>query len=285
MANGISLHIGLNRVDPAKYGGWNGQLNACENDARDMAEIARKTGFEDRTMLLTEDGTVENVTAELARAARILTPGDIFLLTYSGHGGQVPDKNGPDDETDRLDETLVLYDRQFIDDELYKEFGAFAEGVRISAYFDCCHSETAVRAVQQILTSDAMEEQYQTRDPNRIEVTSRVMPPEEQRAAYRRDKELYDSIQRDIPAKDTLDLPASVLLISACADNQLAADGWENGLFTGTLREVWGEGKFTGGHKAFQLAILRRMPPNQSPGLFVTGSANDEFLRQRPFTV
>lgn len=285
MANGISLHIGLNRVDPAKYGGWNGQLNACENDARDMAEIARKTGFEDRTMLLTEDGTVENVTAELARAARILTPGDIFLLTYSGHGGQVPDKNGPDDETDRLDETLVLYDRQFIDDELYKEFGAFAEGVRISAYFDCCHSETAVRAVQQILTSDAMEEQYQTRDPNRIEVTSRVMPPEEQRTAYRRDKELYDSIQRDIPAKDTLDLPASVLLISACADNQLAADGWENGLFTGTLREVWGEGKFTGGHKAFQLAILRRMPPNQSPGLFVTGSANDEFLRQRPFTV
>jgi len=285
MANGISLHIGLNRVDPAKYGGWDGKLNACENDARDMEQIARNAGYGDRTMLLTADGTVDNVTAELRRAARVLTPGDILLLTYSGHGGQVPDKNGPEDEPDRLDETLVFYDREFIDDELYKEFEAFAEGVRISAYFDCCHSESAVKAVRNILTPDAMEEQYQTRDPDHIEVTSRVMPPDTQHEAYARDKTLYDTIQRNLNPKDTLELAASVLLISACADNQLAADGWENGLFTGTLREVWSEGKFTGGHKSFQREILRRMPPNQSPGLFVTGSANNEFLQQRPFTV
>ncbi|MEU9957087.1 caspase family protein [Streptomyces sp. NPDC050982] len=285
MAHGMSLHIALNRVDPAKYGGWDGKLNACENDARDMEEIARNAGFVDRMILLTAEATVDNVTAELRKAARILKAGDILLLTYSGHGGQVPDRNGPEDEPDRLDETLVLYDREFIDDELYKEFEAFAEGVRISAYFDCCHSETAVRAVRNLLTSDAMEEQYQTRDPDQIEVTSRIMPPDTQREAYERDRTLYDTIQRNLQPKDTLDLPASVLLISACADNQLAADGWENGLFTGTLREVWAEGKFTGGHKSFHREILRRMPPNQSPGLFVTGSANNEFLQQRPFTV
>ncbi|MDX3451631.1 caspase family protein [Streptomyces sp. ME02-8801-2C] len=285
MGNGISLHIGLNRVDPTRYGGWDGKLMACENDARDMEQIARNAGFDNRTMLLTADATVDNVTAELRQAARVLTPGDILLLTYSGHGGQVPDKNGPEDESDRLDETLVFYDREFIDDELYKEFEAFAPGVRISAYFDCCHSETAVKAMRRLLTPDAMEEQYQTRDPDHIEVTSRVMPPDVQRETYARDKTLYDTIQQNLDPKDTVELAASVLLISACADNQLAADGWENGLFTGTLREVWGEGKFTGGHKSFQREILRRMPPNQSPGLFVTGSANNEFLQQRPFTV
>jgi hypothetical protein len=285
MAHGMSLHIGLNRVDPARHGGWDGKLNACENDARHMEQIAKNTGFDDRTVLLTADATVDNVTAELRKAARVLTPGDILLLTYSGHGGQVPDKNGPEDEPDRLDETLVFYDRQFIDDELYKEFEAFAEGVRISAYFDCCHSETAVRAVQQILTPDAMEEQYQTRDPAQIEVTSKVMPPDRQHEAYERDKSLYDTIQLTLDAKDTRDLAASVLLISACQDNQLAADGWHNGLFTATLRDVWNEGQFTGGHKAFHREILRKMPPNQTPGLFEPGRTNNRFLRQRPFTV
>ena len=40
MAKGISLNIGLNSVDPNHYGGWDGQLAGCENDANDMAEIA-----------------------------------------------------------------------------------------------------------------------------------------------------------------------------------------------------------------------------------------------------
>ena len=37
---GISLHIGLNRVDPAHYKGWDGALQGCENDANDLRAIA-----------------------------------------------------------------------------------------------------------------------------------------------------------------------------------------------------------------------------------------------------
>ena len=40
-----------------------------------------------------------------------------FLLTYSGHGGQINDVNN--DEPDGLDETWALYDRELVDDELY----------------------------------------------------------------------------------------------------------------------------------------------------------------------
>ncbi len=41
MAKGLALTIGLNAVDPRHYEGWSGKLNACEADARDMADIAR----------------------------------------------------------------------------------------------------------------------------------------------------------------------------------------------------------------------------------------------------
>ena len=40
-AKALSLHLGLNAVDPAHYEGWDGKLSACEFDARDMAELAR----------------------------------------------------------------------------------------------------------------------------------------------------------------------------------------------------------------------------------------------------
>ena len=45
MAQGISVHIGLNRVDPAQYEGWDGQLAACEADAKDMEALAKAQGF------------------------------------------------------------------------------------------------------------------------------------------------------------------------------------------------------------------------------------------------
>jgi hypothetical protein len=48
---GISLHIGLNRVDPVRYGGWKGELVACENDACDMETIARRQGFVTHSLL------------------------------------------------------------------------------------------------------------------------------------------------------------------------------------------------------------------------------------------
>ncbi|OEU90413.1 peptidase C14 [Streptomyces abyssalis] len=284
MARGMSIHIGLNKVDPKKYGGWDGKLIACENDARDMDRLAKDAGFRDRTTLLTKDATVANLNTELRKAARTLDAGDILLFTYSGHGGQVPDINGPEDEPDRLDETMVLHDREYIDDELFKEFEEFAEGVRILALLDCCHSGSGIK-VREILTPEAMKEQFQTTEPAAVEQTSRLMPLERQAEAYERDKDFYDTVQRELNAKDNRELGATALLVSACQDNQLAADGLRNGRFTGTLLQVWNEGKFGGGYRAFHREILKAMPAVQSPNFFVTGRSNKRFLRQRPFTI
>lgn len=114
MTKGLALTIGLNAVDPQHYGDWSGELMACEADAEDMAEIAKSKKFQ-TTTLLTKNGTREKVAAEIRKAASTLKSGDMFMLSYSGHGGQVPDKN--DDEPDAQDETWCLYDGELLDDE------------------------------------------------------------------------------------------------------------------------------------------------------------------------
>ncbi|WP_405604530.1 caspase family protein [Streptomyces sp. NBC_01410] len=283
MATGLSLHVGLNKVDPGQYGGWDGELVACENDANDMARLAREAGFDDTT-LLTPDGTVENVTAELRKAAGRLKSGDILMFTYSGHGGQVPNTVGSDDELDDFDETLVLYDREFLDDELYREFARFDEGVRILALLDSCHSGTGIE-VREVLSPKAMKEQFQTSDPNRIENTSRLMPVAKQYEIYQRDKEFFQEIQRALGTGNGGEEKVNALLISGCQDNQLSSDGPVNGKFTGTLLEVWDGGTFRGGYRAFHRDIVRNMPATQSPNFYVTGRPRDAFLEQRPFTV
>ena len=90
MPKGISIHIGLNTVDPEHYQGWGGPLQACEHDAQDLLRVADSRGFQSQ-LLLTREATRESVAAEIRRAAEGLDEGGILMLTYSGHGGQVPD--------------------------------------------------------------------------------------------------------------------------------------------------------------------------------------------------
>ena len=55
-ATAISLHIGLNGVNPDAYSGWAGPLAACEFDANDMAALATRQGIKP-TVLLTKKAT------------------------------------------------------------------------------------------------------------------------------------------------------------------------------------------------------------------------------------
>jgi hypothetical protein len=142
------MHIGVNSVNPDAYGGWSGRLSGCEQDAHTMIRIARAEGFTTRP-LLTRDATSENVLDAIADAARELGPGDMFPLTYAGHGGQIA-QTGEDTETDQKDETWVLYDRMLIDDELSAAFAAFREDVNVVLLSDSCHSGTLYRLVPRI---------------------------------------------------------------------------------------------------------------------------------------
>jgi len=279
MTKGFALTIGLNAVDPGHYQGWSGQLNACEADAQDMADIAKSKGFKVKT-LLTKEATRELVTAETSKAASDLKSGDIFILSYSGHGGQVPDING--DEPDAEDETWCLYNGELVDDETYMLLGKFAAGVRILVFSDSCHSGSAVKLAYYQGTPIA-----RSPDMGFKEVRYRFMPPAVALRTYRNNKDFYDAILKNPKLKNAEEsVKASVLLISGCQDNQLSQDGDFNGLFTATLLRVWNHGKFKGkSYKSFHKGIVQRMPPDQTPNYFRAGTIDPAFEKQKPFAI
>ena len=287
---GLSLHIGLNTVSAAAYGGWDGPLAACEFDANDMAAIAKSKGMKS-TVLLTKKGTRANVLAGMRSAAKALKAGDLFFLTYSGHGGQVPDVSG--DEADKQDETWCLYDAQLIDDELYFELSKFAAGVRILVLSDSCHSGSVTRAVPSPLATTHQR--------------PKLMPAAVGMRTYREHQAFYDKLQLDVakaagkavvdPDTALANVAASgrltaivkkfkpaVVLISGCQDNQTSMDGDHNGAFTELLLKVWSQGTFKGSYGSFHARIKAALPPTQSPNLFALGKAG-AFLAQTPFTV
>lgn len=279
MAKGISIHIGLNTVDPAHYNGWDGQLQACEYDAKDMQAIAEGKGFES-TIMLSKEATAEAVTEAIQQAAGELDKGDLLFLTYSGHGGQVPDTNS-DEKGDGNDETWVLYDRQLVDDELFSLWAGFDPGVRIFVLSDSCHSGTVTRDLFDALVPQIVEKgMVDTPEPR-----TKDLPRDVQDATYRANEDLYRQIQSSNKSGGEVDVSASVILISGCQDNQLSLDGDRNGLFTQTLLGVWDDGSWEGGHRRFWTAIEAKMPPTQSPNFFRTGVPDRAFQRQTPLTI
>ena len=288
MAQGISIHIGLNHVDPNAYDGWDGQLSGCLNDANAMQQIADRAGFT-TSMLTDEQATTANVVAAISNAAGELASGDLLLLTYSGHGGQVPDEDA--EEEDSQDETWVLFDRMLIDDQLYSLWQQFQAGVRIFVLSDSCHSGTILRdmIMQQVKGTDAGLRGYKAKSVTAIRDKS--IPAAKQIAHYQKNRDYYRMVQHQVRGKGgrkrSADdpVPASVLLISGCQDNQTSSDGDVNGLFTQNLLEVWNNDAFTGSYKKFYQQILAKMPPTQTPNYYKVGAQNDEFESERPFTI
>lgn len=284
MAKGVALAIGLNSVDPAHYQGWSGELVACEADARDMAQIAKSRGFTVNT-LLTKSANRGAVIQAIQSSAESLVAGDIFMLSYSGHGGQLPDLNG--DEDDGEDETWCLFDGELVDDELYAALAAFATGVRVLVFSDSCHSGTVVKLAFYAAPGDQSHAARAARgfDAN-ASTRFRVMPPPVALRTYQANQGMYDEILKNKALRNAAEkVQASVLLVSGCQDNQLSADGTFNGLFTGTLKQVWNGGKFRGGYRTFRKRIVNRMPPDQTPNYFTIGAPNAQFEAQRPFTI
>ena len=290
-AMGMSLHVGLNSVSRAAYGGWDGPLAACEFDADDMAALAKRQGIRP-TVLLTKKATRAAFLAEMRKAAKLLGEGDLFFLTFSGHGGQVPDVTGEED--DKKDETWCLYDGQLIDDELYFELSRFQAGVRILVLSDSCHSGTVTRDARMPVATIPSQR-------------PKLMPEAVAMRTYRDNQAFYDKLQKDIAAaagKPVVDpdvalaqvagsgrlsgivakFNAAVILVSGCQDNQTSMDGEHNGAFTEQLLKVWNQGGFQGNYANFHARIKARLPATQSPNLFTLGPAG-EFLAQKPFSV
>ena len=244
------------------------------------------------TVLLTSAATRKKTIAALRAAAAKLKAGDLFFLTYSGHGGQVTDINA--DEDDAQDETWCLFDGQLIDDELYAELTRFAKGVRVLVLSDSCHSGTVTRDRVPLVAPGSPQ--------------PRAMPPAKAAQVYREHKDFYDGLQRGVAqarkpaATDDPDAAlaqvatptrltdkhatcdAAVILISGCQDRQTSMDGANNGAFTEQVLKVWSKGTYLGNYSDFHQKVKKLLPTTQQPNLFLIGPT-ETFVTQQPFSV
>lgn len=203
-----SIHFGLNVVDPDAYGGWNGWLNACVNDARDMASLCARAGYQARAVF-NLDVTRERARSELQSAAASLVAHDTFLLSYSGHGGRPPAWTWPG-----YTETLCLADGELADTALREMLAAFAPGVRVIVILDSCHSGGMSRTTSLIRAKPAF-----------VKSASPVVVGG---CAVRAPSDLAPVVE----------VPASVLMWSACTAEETALDGDVNGAFTASMLHV-----------------------------------------------
>lgn len=213
----ISMHVGIN-----DYPGSGMDLQGCVNDANDWREFAERHGYEPY-VLLDAAATRNNYIDMFSRLLASLRWGDRFLQTYSGHGTFAPDLNN--DESDRRDEALVMYDYAnggiILDDDIQKIIATNKRrGVRIYIFSDSCHSGTVSRFALRDLPHNA---------------TPKFFPPSLIWPDYQ---------QLDLPATARTARPAytnDAMLISGCEDNEYSYDAW----FPNELGTARANGAFT----------------------------------------
>lgn len=303
MAIGISLNVGLNEVTSDIFQAP--KLLGCVKDAEKMLEIALSRGFDPNLSktLLGSAATHNAVEVEVSKAAEILKPGDLFLFSFAGHGTfQVG--GAATGETDDHDESIVLTDH-FMMDDFWRNtlWPKFDPGVRIVAIADCCHSETAFLSVNvdtfveafaittegvgshasasiaAIGVSEHVERKIPADGAGVVAPGFRLVPAAQREKELAESKAFYDTVLAASPQT----INATQLFLSACKDDQKAADGSPNGAFTAKLLEVWDNGNFAGNYKEFMAKIAAGFGPNQTPTLTQLGAP--DFSWQKPFTI
>lgn len=145
MHSGAQTHVLIIALD---YPGTGNELT-CTKDGDNMKELCRRSGVTDVVALYNNEGNFQRVTDAVAEIGSRCRAGDFFIFYYSGHGSQVPDKDG--DEADGKDECLCLvtpegkldWDEFMTDDQLAALMQSnLDESVNLIIMCDCCHSGT-----------------------------------------------------------------------------------------------------------------------------------------------
>lgn len=304
MPRGISLHIGVNSLDPNHYTSEFGKLFGCHKDARQMANIARNHHFEvsENHILLDNDaviGKVRNGVPDpdtkfskiIEKAITELVEGDIFLFTFSGHGSEINDPTGI--EPSGKNQTLCFFDRQMIDNELAQYWIRFKPGVRIIFIADSCHSGTLAENLQERSVEVGKQDQ---------EIRLRTLPLTLSDEIVEAHQEIYQPIFETFENNKTENqrkVEAYLISMTACQDTQKARDSSENGLFTGVLKSIVNSGisqtnygdffEMTKQRTIERVALLDPINGRQEPNLLFLGHQEDEgfkkFQQQKPFAI
>ncbi|KIK98103.1 hypothetical protein PAXRUDRAFT_824230, partial [Paxillus rubicundulus Ve08.2h10] len=145
-----ALCIGIN------YKGHRRELRGCVNDITNVRRfLTSQWGFKDGDIVMLMDETANprqmptrtNMTDAMRWLVKDARPHDSLFFHYSGHGGQIPTKDG--DEIGGFDEVIYPVDYKtagvILDDEMHRIMvKSLPQGCRLTAVFDSCHSGTAL---------------------------------------------------------------------------------------------------------------------------------------------
>lgn len=215
-----SLHIGIN-----DYPGTGMDLSGCVNDAIDWQKSLFARGFADQIMLVDSAATKKGMMDALAKIVQQTGSNDISIITNSGHGTWVPDRDG--DEADGRDECLCPWDIGTVgavitDDELFEIFSARKHGARIIFISDSCHSGSVSRACTMVPGIEGDGWKFQR---------MRFLAPE-----IHLPKDMVEAARRVEKSAAKSKIRAATVLFSGCKDNEYSYDAWfnqrANGAFT-----------------------------------------------------
>jgi hypothetical protein len=231
MTSKYALCIGNN------YPGTDSELAGCVNDANDWMDLLRVEGYQVTQVI---EATKSHAIEELTRVVSGARRGDRVVLTYSGHGSWVPDRDG--DETDGRDECLVMTDFEngglLLDDELHEIFSSSVTGVGSLILSDSCHSGTVLRHFGEVRSTG----------------TPRYLSPARFLDLSEQEVERREETVTPTPPRN----PSS--LISGCEDVEYSYDAWfgqrANGAFTRAAIDTYRSGvSMAGWYRAIRTVL------------------------------
>lgn len=275
MPRAVSIHIGVNQPSERSPGR---RLGQSETTAWRMAGLAGQAGYHSIQVLRGPAATRHAVNGALAGAAGILEHGDTLLVSFSGHGDHTRSHNF--DERTGCDQSWCLHDGHLLDDQLAGYWRLFQPGVRIVVVSESCYSGGMGRTGDEppawagnggaawAPAPDAGRRMRGWRGPDPVDAAV---------------AEALASCIAD-PPRDRYEIQASVLMLTASAEDQKAEDG----LFTRHLLDVWSDGAFTGSYCSLYQEVRSRVirdRRSQEPQILILGAAVPEFGREPAFHV
>jgi hypothetical protein len=214
-------------------------LDGCVNDVEAIADVLTSAyGFKDTDLKVLKtvgDTTRERILDELQALVDGVRSDDVVVVYYSGHGSQVPDRSG-DEEEDGLDETIVPSDAgrgggevlDITDDELHSYVAALGERTPYVYFvFDSCHSGSVAR---DLLWSGALQQLEPRLVPRAIPPAD--TPPAVRPRPYRGDRAAPGAGK---PSAIGLIPQGDYLMIGGCRDDQTAKETEMGGKRRGVL--------------------------------------------------
>lgn len=267
MSHAVSIHIGVNEPRTGFTLDMRARLTDSETAAWRMAELASQAGYGSMLVLRGQTATQAAVSAALWNVAQVLVEGDTLLVTFSGHGGRVPDRNSED--ADGSDESWSLHDGELLDDTLCGYWQLFKAGVRIIVVSESCYSGGMMRQ------GDEEEHRLALPPPGR---RLRGEPYWQQDVVA----EALGPTATVKPSRNPGGVRATVLLLTATSETRPA----QAGLFTDCLLEVWAGGAHSGSYRELFDAVKKRVMRinvDQEPQIMMLGAFDPEFPKAPAF--